>query len=44
VTDAPDQDLLHRVIEHPALPARWREYFRKRSLSKPSTDQQVSRA
>jgi MOSC domain-containing protein YiiM len=32
VTDAPDQDLLHRIIEHPALPARWRDYFRKRSV------------
>ena len=28
--DATNQDLLHRVSELPALPAGWRDYFRKR--------------
>lgn len=28
--DATNQDLLHRVSELPALPAAWRDYFRKR--------------
>lgn len=28
--DAADQDLLRRASELPALPERWREYFRKR--------------
>ena len=27
---APDQPLLERASEHPALPADWRDYFRKR--------------
>jgi MOSC domain-containing protein YiiM len=28
--DAPNQSLLERASENPALPAAWREYFRKR--------------
>ena len=28
--DAPNQALLERATEHPALPAAWRDYFRKR--------------
>jgi len=35
-SDAPNQDLLRRVSELPALPAGWRDYFRKR-LWEPDT-------
>ena len=34
-TDASNQPLLERASAHPALPASWRDYFRKR-LSEPS--------
>jgi MOSC domain-containing protein YiiM len=34
-TDATNQALLKRASAHPALPASWRDYFRKR-LSEPS--------
>jgi MOSC domain-containing protein YiiM len=34
--DEADQSLLERASQHPALPAGWREYFRKR-LWEPDT-------
>jgi MOSC domain-containing protein YiiM len=35
LTDGADRDLLRRVIEIPALPANWKEYFRQQ-ISDPS--------
>jgi MOSC domain-containing protein YiiM len=32
-TDAPNQDLLRRATDSPALPESWKEYFRKRLWS-----------